>query len=70
MWRRFAASHEQSDGAAPVLDQLNGVGVCEVPRALPVDLDQLIADAKPAVQRGRTCGAKKAVFSFRRKRKR
>ncbi len=45
MWRRFAASHEQSDGAAPVLDELNGVGVCQVPRALPVDLDQLIADA-------------------------
>ncbi len=45
MWRRFAASHEEPDGAAPVLDELNGVGVGEVPRALPVDLDQLIADA-------------------------
>jgi len=44
--------------------------VGQVPRALPVDLDQLIADAKPAVQRGWACGGKNAVFSFRKKRKR
>lgn len=39
-----APLQQQTDAPAPGLDQLDGSGVGHVPRALPVDLDDLVPD--------------------------
>lgn len=39
-----APLQQQTDTPAPGLDQLDGPGVGHVPRALPVDLDDLVPD--------------------------
>lgn len=39
-----APLQQQPDAPAPGLDQLDGSGVGHVPRALPVDLDDLVPD--------------------------
>ena len=45
MRRGLAALDQQANSPAPVLDELDGLGVGQVPRALTVDLNQLIAHA-------------------------